>query len=435
MPWQNRGVATPTAQPTVAASPGLWPRIAPWLAGLLWLVGMGIHAAGMIIALGAGDTPIGPQSATFVQYAAGTLAVLSYMSVAVILAVHHPSNAVTWIFAGIGIVAAIAELFWGVMVVALDASPPDFDAAARAAWVQTLIGSPFWILLAFLLFLVFPTGRPLSPRWGRLAWLELAATAALTVGLAFSPGLLSLRIPIENPNAADGMAGTLAQVLRAGGIALSIGLTGAAAWSTVLRYRSGSQLERQQLKWFALGTVVFLAIGTFYSLTAGLQGANPRLADVAWVALVLAAALLPLAAAIGILRYGLFDIDQIISRTFVYGMLTAILAGVYTASIRFFNWAFTEVTGAESEAALVLTTLLLATTFTPIKKSLERIVDRRYSAATPPGSATLLAPADSAGERATAASPREELDAPLPRTRAELEALIREVIAKDRPPQ
>jgi hypothetical protein len=88
------------------------------------------------------------------------------------------------------------------------------------------------------------------------------------------------------------------------------------------------------------------------------------------------------AAAIGIaiLRYRLYDIDVIVDRAFVYGALTAILAGLYAASVRLFQALFTGVTGESSDAALVLTTLVLATSFTPIKRRLETIVERRYRA-------------------------------------------------------
>ena len=72
------------------------------------------------------------------------------------------------------------------------------------------------------------------------------------------------------------------------------------------------------------------------------------------------------------------EIDRIIGRTFAYGALTAILAGLYSASVRLFNWLFVDVTGQNSEATLVLTTLVLATTFTPIKSRLEKVAERRF---------------------------------------------------------
>jgi hypothetical protein len=85
----------------------------------------------------------------------------------------------------------------------------------------------------------------------------------------------------------------------------------------------------------------------------------------------------PVAITIAILRYRLYDIDSIISRAFVYGALTAVLAGIYTASIRLFNAIFVATTGENSDIALVITTLLLATTFTPIKRRLELLAGRR----------------------------------------------------------
>jgi hypothetical protein len=99
--------------------------------------------------------------------------------------------------------------------------------------------------------------------------------------------------------------------------------------------------------------------------------------DVTWLALCTGATLIPVAALIAILRYDLYQIDRIIGRTFVYGALTAILAGVYTAGIRLLNWVFVEMTGESSDLPLVLTTLVLATTFTPIKTRLENIAAER----------------------------------------------------------
>jgi hypothetical protein len=347
-----------------------------------------------------------------VQYAAGTIAVLAYLTVAVVLAVHRPWNAVGWIFAATGVVLAATELLWAVMLSALAAEPPRLDVAALVAWAQPIFGTTLWNFLAFLLFLLFPDGRPISERWRRLVWVQLVAIAVMAAGFAFSPGPLVIRAALENPFGLEGPAGTIAQVARVVGLVSTFSLGVVAASCALLRYRRGGHVERQQLKWFAFGSLLFSATSVFYVLTIPIQEAVQRFGDVAWVLLCVAAALLPLAATIGILRYGLFDIDRILSGTFVYGALTAILSGLYTASVRLFNWLFAELTGTESEMALVLTTLLLATTFTPIKKRLEAIVERRYR-------------------------DEDEVDEglakqPLPQSRDELTALIREIVAEDR---
>jgi len=98
------------------------------------------------------------------------------------------------------------------------------------------------------------------------------------------------------------------------------------------------------------------------------------------VAFLVSAALPPIALFVSITRYRLYDIDTILSRAFVFGTLTAILAGVYTASIRLFNSLFTALTGENSDAALVITTLVIAASFTPIKRRLEAFVERRFRA-------------------------------------------------------
>ena len=105
---------------------------------------------------------------------------------------------------------------------------------------------------------------------------------------------------------------------------------------------------------------------------------EPGLADATWLLFTAAAVTLPTAALVAILRYRLYQIDRLIGRTFVFGSLTAILAGLYASSIRLFTSIFVGLTGESSDAALVLTTLVLATTFTPIKQRLETVAKERF---------------------------------------------------------
>ncbi len=126
-----------------------------------------------------------------------------------------------------------------------------------------------------------------------------------------------------------------------------------------------------------------------------------------------------MATAIGVMRYGLYEIDALIDRTFVFGALTAVLAGLYAAGIRFFQGIFVGLTGQESDGALVLTTLVLATTFTPIKQRLEAIVARRYQK-------------EPSGEAALEPSAPAAVAAPSPaRGDANLRKLIREMVQEE----
>lgn len=121
-----------------------------------------------------------------------------------------------------------------------------------------------------------------------------------------------------------------------------------------------------------LGGSVFIVGGSM------LGSANEAFRDLTYTVAVLSACSLPIAVLQAVTSHRLYDIDRIIGRTFAYGALTAILAGLYAASVRLFQGVFVALTGDESDAALVLTTLVLATTFTPIKTRLEKAAEKRF---------------------------------------------------------
>jgi hypothetical protein len=153
----------------------------------------------------------------------------------------------------------------------------------------------------------------------------------------------------------------------------------------VERYRGASTVERLQLRWFAFAGALVLAGGALYLVVGVLVAPNNDvLREWTYVLMILGISSLPIAVLVAITRYRLYEIDRIISRTVAYGALTAVLAGLYAASVRGFNAIFVAVTGQESEGALVLSTLVLATTFTPIKSTLEKLAARRFPVTQPP---------------------------------------------------
>jgi hypothetical protein len=148
--------------------------------------------------------------------------------------------------------------------------------------------------------------------------------------------------------------------------------------SAVIRYRRAVGDVRQQLKWTA-----FAGMFLIFTAPAGFSG-NP----IGAVLLTANAFLACVAIAVAILRYRLYEIDVIINRTLVYGALSAVLAGVYTASITLSQRVFMAVTGERSDAAIVLTTLIVASTFTPLKGRLQAMVDTRLKTARPAAAPT-----------------------------------------------
>jgi hypothetical protein len=147
--------------------------------------------------------------------------------------------------------------------------------------------------------------------------------------------------------------------------------------SVVVRYRKAEAIEAAQIRWIAL--VAALAAPAF--AVAALQ-LDDRLgfdiSDLAFgIGLVLLACL-PIAIGFAITRYRLYEIDRLINRALVYGSLTAILAGIFTAAIGLAQRVFVATTGQTSDAAIVLTTLVVATLYAPLRKRLEAVVDRRF---------------------------------------------------------
>jgi hypothetical protein len=234
-----------------------------------------------------------------------------------------------------------------------------------------------WTATAMLLVLLFPDGRPVAPPWRNAVIAVIGGSVVLALGLAVEPGPMRLFTRLDNPLPAPEPLGWLVRIVILGAILLLLLLGAFSVWGLIIRYRGGSRTERRQLRWFAWGSGLTLAGGSVLIVVALATVVDSRMVDLSWLVFAVASMTLPVAALIAILREGLYDIDRLISRTFVYGLLTAILAGLYAALIRLFNAIFVGVTGQASETALVLTTLILATTFTPIKQGLEKLVARR----------------------------------------------------------
>jgi len=254
---------------------------------------------------------------------------------------------------------------------------PDLDAVASVL----VACSPFLPLL-------FPDGRLPSPRWWPVAWLAVVDIVVLLVAVGFtSPGLFGGEpspLAIIPAGPASEAIGTLAAILTLGAGVLCAG-------SLLVRYRRVDSDERQQLKWVA-GAMAVFAVSLVVSVLL------PPIDTFAWVLPIV-----PISVGIAILRYRLYDIDILIGRALAYVALSALLAGGYAASVALFQRLFILVTGDRSDAAIVITTLILASIFTPARKALEGVVERRFrppeAVAAPAPEAVLVALDDPQLER------------------------------------
>jgi hypothetical protein len=162
------------------------------------------------------------------------------------------------------------------------------------------------------------------------------------------------------------------------GLALVVvGVVGSAA-SMVVRYRRVDARQKAQLRWVAVAVVILTLCGLPFVI--GRYALNMRYAEGELLMLIalVGGGFLPIAAAIAVLRRRLYDIDLILNRALVYIPLTGILGGLYAAGVAFFQRVFIELTGNRSDMAIIITTLVLASLFTPIRNHLQAFVDRRF---------------------------------------------------------
>jgi hypothetical protein len=243
--------------------------------------------------------------------------------------------------------------------------------ADLAFWTADWIWCPSLGVALSVLILRFPNGD-VPHGWRFVEWIAAGGM------VLFAGSLALLRTPSPVPLIASmGPNQTVAhELLFAAGFGLiTISAVGAAA-SLVVRYRRGDRQLRQQTKWIVLVFIV-VTIALLYAVVVAFGFSNPR-SDLALAPTYIAFDFLPVAIGVAILRYGLFDIDLIISRTLMYVTLTAILGGLYVAVIELVQRLFVLYTGERSDTAIVITAFVVAGAFTPIQKWLERLMERRF---------------------------------------------------------
>ena len=296
---------------------------------------------------------------------------LPYAIVGAILAMRLPRHPVGWTLLGVGVaeIANNAALEWARFGVSRGAGHR-YDVVASAWLSQWLWSSPVVVLGTFLL-LLFPDGHLPSRRWRPVAWLAAAVAVASGMGRAFQPGGVANFAQIANPLGLGRPGGLLddlvgSQVLDE----LTLALVLASILAFAVRFRRSRGVQRLQLKWFLAAAAVF---GVGFVAVAFTDGGA-----VGWVIWSAGAMAIPVAVGIAILRYRLYDIDRVVSRTLTYGALTVILGAAYVGLVVAGQAVFSSFAGG-SNLAVAVSTLVVAALFLPLRSRVQRAVDRRFN--------------------------------------------------------
>jgi len=377
--------------------------------GRKWLTSRAacLVTGGVLLALIAAAVPLSGLARQNLNAAGGSLPVwvsAAFAAVGLVLAWRRPANPLGWIMAGGPLFLAVSEDASYYTVADYGLRHGDLPLGALA-----LLAQPGWapgIALLGLLVLMFPDGRLPSARW---RWLVLAYAA---VAVVWMTGAVVLTV--------SALADHRTQVDSGGNLLLLSGTDPTAGWwnvvqelffpllaaswlasiaSQALSFRRSSGERRQQLKWLLAGSVVtFVGLG----LAALIRGAPDGVALGAMVIVFLA---LPVSIGVAVLRYRLFDIDRIVSRTLAYAIVTGLLVGVYAGLVLL----TTEVFGFHTPVAVAASTLAAAALFSPVRRRVQRLVDRRFNRARYDAETTVAAFADRLKDAVNLDSVRDDL--------------------------
>jgi hypothetical protein len=359
-----------------------WPRrahAATWtLAGFTLLA---MVAALVLLGLDTSRMAVGRVA----LYGVCALAVVVYAGSGRLIASRVPANAIGWLLSLIGLSLAITMLTEQYALHALAVAPGSLPAARLAGWLSA-VTFIFTFAPMFFLVLLFPDGRLPSPRWRPVLWAMFAVLAGwvaqqfqagTTETGGISNALLAAGVSYPNPLGIFPRHGWFSGVLRAE-VLLGV-ITGALVVASVLVRRRGASAElRKQIAWLGyVGLLVAIPIAVFaiYGTIVGGR-VNSALGVAFWGFLLIAPTIgIPAACTVAVLRYRLYEIDRIISRTLAYAIVTGLLVGVYAGLVLL----ATQVLRFHGSVAVAASTLVAAALFTPLRSRVQRLVDRRFN--------------------------------------------------------
>ena len=365
-------------------------RASSWLAWSLagFSVAMFLVSVGLYILARSAQVPSSLGASRTVIDLLISVPVVAFPIVGALIASRRPRNPIGWICLADGFLWTLLIMvdYYGVYGLARPGTVPFpvvIYALSQWLWVPT-VG-----LLAIYLVLLFPDGRLPSRRWRPLAWLSGTVIALVSVAEGLAPVPLPELGRVRNPFGLEGQP-WVADAANAILVLFLLCIL-ASVLSLILRYRRSRGEERQQIKWIAfaasfvgLGFVTAMVSGLIVSVFTpeywGSAGTPPLWFELLFSVVLLSFGGVPVAVGIAILKYRLYNIDLLINRTLVYGSLTATLALIYFGGVATVQVIFRAFAGQEeqSQLAIVVSTLLIAALFNPLRRRIQGFIDRRF---------------------------------------------------------
>lgn len=330
------------------------------VASAILLLVVALSVLGIALEVGGRNLQAGPRP-NLLEDLVVLIAFLAFPAVGALIVAHHPGNVVGWMLLGIGVLVSVSLAGHEWARYGLVTREEPVPLTTLGAWVQMWTWYPVIGGIPTLLLLYFPNGKLLSPRWRPVAWVSIAMILAITIPSALEERLYARGYSIPNPVGIEGLRNIEDKfpfVLLLPPVAFSV-------TSLILRFLRSRGDERQQLKWIVFAAIA-LGVAMFVSEAA------PVLEILFPVALLL----LPVSMGVAVLKYRLYDIDVIINRALVYGLLTAVLGALYVGVVVLLGRALPI--AEDSNISVAVSTLVIAALFRPLRSRVQQFIDHRF---------------------------------------------------------
>jgi hypothetical protein len=300
-----------------------------------------------------------------------TVAVLAMATVGSVLALRVPANAVGLLLVVSALTLGVQNLGAAYAMGSLALADGSWPSTALAAWLDNVLLPVPVLIMTVVVPLIFPDGHLLSGRWRWAVAAILLSAGGAILASGFAPRVFSYT-NLENPFYVEGLEPLLSAIAVPG--ILGVVVFPLAIASVAIRYRRGNVVERQQLKWLIAATA-FAAIAWIVAIFGTTIGSA-----VGWSSGLLAFVGFPVAIGIAVLRYRLYEIDRIIKRTIAWAVVTGLVVTVFVVAVIALQAVLTDFTQGET-VAVAASTLVAAALFQPLRRRVQRIVDRRFDRA------------------------------------------------------